>query len=294
MRLREGGSTSLMPAASEPAIAVSATQYLAGTYLDEAVERFGTEDGRAGLYTGVWGDDNQEPRVVDAVNSGAEVSCSLISHELQGALAPVEQKLETLATVAPKAECDVIFAADEVELTDGEVAAVKKACREDDLPLPEHAGARRVAEASGLCLLGVGDMYFTSIAFQVFGLSDRNLGVLPINELQLVASSTIVALLVCTSLAGHAIREVGHLMEKTRSSRLRPDADESRIRRLCVRSWFTAGGGTLAVLGALAVLVGLSEVRASYLAQSGIDAHQWQFLLIQLVSRQVDQPRNID
>jgi hypothetical protein len=261
---------------------MSTTQQLAGTYDDEAVEVLGTEDGRAQLFTDTWGTGNREPRVVHAVNCGGEVSSSLVSHDLHGSLAPLEQELETVAALAPKAESGVISAADMAESSDNDVAAVENACREEDLPIPEHSLPRRALEASGLGLLGIGDVYFTSIAFQVFGLSDRNFGVLPFNELQLVASSTIVAMLLCTRLAGHATCQVGHLMEKTRSGRSGPDVDECRMRRLCVRSWFAAGSAVVAVLGALAVLVGLSEVRASYLVQSGIDAHQSQFLLIQM------------
>ena len=263
-------------------LATSGAQLLAGTYADHAVEILATEDGRAECFTDAWGAGNREPRAVLVINCGAEVSSSLISHDLHASLAALEQELETVAALAPIAESAVLSAIAVVESSDHDVAAIEHDCREGDLSLPEHSWLRRVAETSGLGLLGVGDVYFTSIAFQVFGLSDRNFGALPFNELQLVASSTIVAMLLCTRLAGHATRQVGHLMEKTRSARLAPDVDVQRTHRLCIRWWFAAGSAIVAILGALAVLVGLSEVRAAYLVQSGIDAHQSQFLLIQM------------
>ena len=146
---------------------------------------------------------------------------------------------------------------------------------------PEHNWRRTVAEFFVLGLLGFGDLLFTSTAFEVFGLSDQHLGFLPFNELELAASSTVVAMLLCTRLAGHKIREVGLLVEQTYSGGLLTEIDEGRTRRLQVRTWFAVGTTIVAILGAVVILVGLSEVRASYLLQSGIDAHFWQFMFVQ-------------
>ena len=245
-----------------PALATSARQHLAGTYTDETVEQLAHEDGRAQLFTGTWGKGNREPHVILAVNRGAAVSGALVPHDLYGSLPAIEGELEDLAAHAPKAEDDVLATITVVGEAEETLRAVDRTCRDGELAKPEHHWRRVAAEILALGLLGFGDLIFTSTAFEVFGLSDKSVGFLPVNELQLASSSTVIAMLLCMRLAGHGVRELGALVEQTSAAAASDEVDHARHRRLRVRTWFTIGAAIVATLGAFAILVGLSEVRA--------------------------------
>ena len=271
---RQGGAGS--PVATVP------HQTLSGTYTDEAVELMADEEGRAQFFTSTWGPGNREPRVVNAINLGAETSTNLIALEMAGSLGDQEEVLEKLHAEFPMAEDRALAAIGELQASGDSLAAVRDDCQRADLEVPEHDVRRRLAEISGLGLLGLGDLYFISVTFQVFGLSQAHFAFLPFSELQLVASSVMLALLLLTRICGHIVRQLGYLIEEREAERSVEDFDKRRFTRLTVRTWFAgivAGAGTLAALG---VLFGLSQVRASYLQQKGIDAHPFQFLLVQL------------
>lgn len=263
--------------ADAAALTVRMAEVLRGTYSDESVETLATEDGGAQVFTTAWGTGNRASRAVDAINRGAEVSASLVSHELQGALAPLEENLERLGALGAGAEHDVLRAIDDVEAAEVDRERIAHACRAGDLGLPDHARVRELGEGAVFTGLGTGDLYLSTQTYEVFGLSDRRFGFLPFNELQVAAGATVLALLVLAWLAGHQLRGVGYLLEAHR-----PGLDDASRRRVRVRQWFMAGGSLVALGGVLGLLFGLSQVRASYLAQSGMDAHASQFLLIQL------------
>jgi len=263
--------------AGNGALAVGRSHGLAGTPSDDTVEALAAEDGRARVFTSVWGPGNREPRAVEAVNRGAEVSSTLVSHELHGALVGAEQDVERLAPQVPLAEHLVLQAADDTELAYLEKDGVDEACSAHGLSVPDHHWLRVFGEVVALGVIGGVDAVFTMATFEVFNLSDQPIGPLPFNELQLGAVSTVVALLLLTRLAGHRIRTVGHLLEGPADGPEAPTPKALRVKR-----WFTGAAAVLAVSGVGGVLVGLSQVRASYLAQMGVDAHPLQFLLIQL------------
>jgi hypothetical protein len=242
-----------------------------------------TEDGQAQLFTDTWGPSNRSPRLINAVDAGAETSTHLISIELAGTVGAQDEELEQRASQFPLAEEEVLAAIAAVEGTGDTIANVKEACHQADLEVPEHHWHRNAAEGSGFSLLGLGDLYFISITFEVFGLSQNHfVSFLPLSELQLVAFSVMVALLLLTRLTGHLIRKLAYLIELRESENTGKDIDQRRLRRLTIRSWFVGAIAGAGILAALGTLFGISQVRASYLQQKHIAAHSAQFLLVQL------------
>ena len=57
-----------------------------------------TEDGQAQLFTDTWGPSNRSPRLINAVDAGAETSTHLISIELAGTVGAQDEELEQRAS----------------------------------------------------------------------------------------------------------------------------------------------------------------------------------------------------
>ena len=263
------------------ALRTSEDQVLSGTYLDSDVEAMAREDGENQFQTSKWGNDNRRSRAIDALNSGTEVSLALISYRLHEALPTLESQLEELAALLPAADFTAISAAGDVATAEGRVDDLRRSCRENELPLPEHHLSRTTVEMALYVTLGLGDLIFTTTAFQVFGLSDRPVGFLPFNALQLAASSTVIALLLLTRLVGRFARRACYLADAY-------TADSRTVQtrrcgeRATLRTRIATASLALAVASVLAILLGLSAIRAAYLAELGTSAHAWEFLLIQL------------
>ncbi len=259
-------------------LTVSTAQNLSGSYQDEAVERLASEDGAAQLFTSAWGssESNRDLHAVDAINDGAAVSAGLVSHTLHGELPELERKLESLVCEVPLAEHEVFVGIDECEVAEDDVDHVQQKCGDGGLPVPDTRWQRTIGEIVALAVLGIGDLYFSATAFQIFGLSDKPLGWLPFNELQLASSSVVAAMLMLTRLAGHFARSAAHTLSRRSEGDVKGRAPVPRR-----WAWIVAAFGILAVSGAVVVLLGLSEVRAAFLALSGVAAQTGPFLLIQ-------------
>ncbi len=262
-------------------LSVHSTQTLAGHYPDTHVEAMGQEDGAAELQTPVWG-ENREPHAIHMVNSGAAVGGALIGHRLQEGLAAIETSLEEDAPKLAGAKHATLDAAEEVDTTTGDEVDLRAVCADEGIAVPDHRLRRFCQECLGLVLLAIGDIWFTSLAFEVFGLSDGRLGFLPLTELQLVASSTIIALLLLVRLAGHQARILTHGIVQMAGTRGERESSSSRVRRSTRRVLVSLAMLLLGVAGALAILYGLSGVRAAYLVEQGAKPHRAEFMLIQL------------
>jgi hypothetical protein len=151
---------------------------------------------------------------------------------------------------------------------------VRQESRDEGLQVPSDRGnGWYVASLTALML---GDLAFIAVAFQLFGLSDRLLfGFVPYtDELHIGAAASVFALLVLAHFAGIRFREVLHQVDRRRR------ADDSAL--LPSPSWVSAGVGAAYVVFAVALLGGVSAVRADYLAQMGVDAKTLSFAAIQL------------
>lgn len=256
-------------------------QVLTGTYSDADIEAMAREDGESQFFTSKWGDGNKQARAIEALNSGTEVNLALISHRYHESLPLVEAELDELSALVAVAELAVFSAAECVAIADDSVDDLRGRCRENELSLPELHLRRSATEFTIYAFLGVGDLIFTTTAFQVFGLSDKHVGFLPFNALQLAATSTVIALLLLTRLVGQFARRARHLFERRRTTSVR----STQLRHVTDRQPL---GARVAILSTVlcaasigAILAGLSAIRASYLTEMGISAHAWEFLLIQ-------------
>lgn len=255
-----------------PGLRMRRSQDLPGTYPDEVVNGFAQIDSQARVSTTEWGDAaNSWPHTIDGTDASADTATDLVSVELQPVLASVEARLEEQKVQYPALEADAFTNLDAQEEAEIEQDRVVVEAREEGLTLPDHAWRRTLLEVLAFVTLAVGDLYFTATAFQVLGLSDKQVGFIPLNELQLAATSVVSAMLVLTWIAGHLARGAAHELIHT--------AKGSTGRRW---GWVLAAAFTVADGGAFLILNGLSAVRTAYLAQQGTKPEQNAFLSIQI------------
>lgn len=255
----------------------TADQSLAGAYSDQAAEEMAAEEGRAGFYTEVWG-DNRAPRTVNVIRAGAEETEYLIRHSLHGVLQAIEGRLEKMLAAVGLKRAATMSSIDNLEQAVEAKGKVTERIESEDLPLPLHTKRRIVLEILGLALLGVGDLYFVSSAFQIFGLSDqRALPFLPFSQLQVASTSVIVATLLLTRLGGHVFRTLAHLIENWRVHR----QSGQQATRVLVRTAATAVVLAASIVGLVLLLCGLGSVRESFFVMSGERVSGSLFYLIQ-------------
>jgi len=280
-RLRVQGRSATRANPSIVALSTVDQQVLAGTYTDSDVESMAGEDGRAQFFTNIWGRGNREPRAIRALNHGAEVSRSLILHDLYSTVLAPQLEIEVLKAKVPILAHNASVAVSELSEAQEEVGRIQRTCQENDLPLPEHHLRRAIAEISIYVALVIGDLMFITAAYQVFGLSDQSVGFVPFSPLQLASSSTVVALLILTRLVGRFSRQLSYLTELSSIIDTETPDGFARQARSTKRLRFTIAAATSAVAGVLAILVGLSLVRSSYLAQLHVPSNFLEFFLIQ-------------
>lgn len=261
-------------------ISVDVVEPLAGAYTESDVLGFAAEDGRASAFTEAWGSGNSEPRVLNALNIGVGTSASLISHECHDELALIEADLERLDIEFLEVQDAVQESAQQLGEAREHRSALREDCLSGGLMLPNHHWRQGALEVLGLTALGVGDICLTSSSLEVFGLSGSRLGFLPINELQLVAASIVVALMLLTRMAGHHLRELVRHIESFGQVDREPGA-EHFTRRSRVRAYFSVAHSLGSVLAVFGLLLGISAIRTFYFEAEGISAHQSQFLMIQ-------------
>ena len=155
---------------------------LPGTYPDEVVNGLAQTDAHARVGTTEWGaPTNSWPHSVDGTNASATTATSLITIELHPELAAVETKLEKQKVQYPADEANAFTTLDAQEEAEIEQGRVVAEAREKRLTLPDHAWRRVLLELLAFVTLAVGDLYFTATAFQVLGLSDKQVGFIPLN-----------------------------------------------------------------------------------------------------------------
>lgn len=250
----------------------AAAQRIPGTYSDEMVGQFAETDADARTATPEWGDrKNSTEHSIEGIDASAESAVDMVTTEFENDLTSVEGRLERQAPQYPVDEADAFKALDAQEQAEIEKDRVMEEARAKELTLPDHAWRRMLVELLAFVTLAVGDLYFTATAFEVFGLSDAQVGFLPLNELQLAATSVVSAMLTLSWLAGHQARGAAHDITQA--------AKGTHARRW---GWVMAAAFTAAGAGALLILKGLSDVRTSFLTQQGINAEQSAFFAIQL------------
>jgi hypothetical protein len=254
------------------------THHLSGTFSLPAVNTMATDDARAGFYTDAWGDDNNIPHSIHAINSGAEVSGEVVAYNLHADNEKIENDLETTVVQIPPALHKLESSASKVKEDETRTGDVEKSCKADGLPLPDHRVRRVVLEILAFAVLLYGDAKFNALSFQVFGLSDKSISRwFPISEDQAVAVSVIAGLFIGVAIAGARLARFWHTLGYARTSNA---ADDRRRKvRVATEAFFALLG---IAFGVLCILFGVSGIRADFLSLQGIPAHWGKFLLIQL------------
>jgi hypothetical protein len=262
-------------------LTVSAGQELGAGWADADIQAMAAEDGSKELFTQSWGPDNHFPRVAAANVHAAGVAGHLIGHQLFGALNGVQMRLEDIEARAATLIAATLAQMKRLGRTRCRRDDVERKIRDEDLALPDTRRRRFLQEVGWLTVLAVGDMLLISLAFQLFGLSDKPLlGFLPFSELQLAASTAIAALQVLARITGHRMKRCLHLFVVSVRDWEGGTSGErrGRIAQLAETGVQCLGG----LLGLGVLLFGLNAVRSRYLASVGIDGQGTSFLLIQL------------
>lgn len=252
---------------------------LGGLYDDEAVVQMAHEEAALGIPGGEWG-DNTEVRTVEVIIESGRVAEGIVRHSLHSGLAGIERRLEELKPrYLGLLEAVLSFFA-RLKTARQDEEKIARLCAEEGLSLPLHSLRRLLLELTGLGLVGVGDLYFLSSAFEIFGLSNgRALSFLPLSQLEVAAISVVVAMLVLSRIGGHLLRGLSHLAERHSLAR-RDDLPEAEGLRVCL---MTKVGALAVVLGGLITLViGLAQVRATYFHNALIAVPNSLFYLIQV------------
>lgn len=246
-------------------------------YSDADVERFASEDGNASVHDpAMWG-ANTSPRIVDVLNAGHDSTVSLIAHRLREDSQEIVQRIEAAVPQARTAEQATLTALDTERAASIALLMLRYTITGAGLALPSKQAWWRLAVP--LFLLFVGDWAIVTVAFQVFGLSDRPWlpGVGFTDDLHLAALTSVLLLVFLAHGAGDKLRRVAHTCERRRLVR------DQEVRNTLPRpSLIDLAIIVVCLLVALWVLVGLGTIRANYLLTQGIPAETTPFLALQI------------
>lgn len=218
---------------------------------DESLRAKAEAEAQARMYTPAWG-DNRRPHPMHEVVYSADTARSLQGHELDGERVDLEQHLDRLLPAIARLEAGVIRRIEVLERALLSRLNLERKLEEEGLPLPESQPGRRWLALGVAVLIGFGELFLLSPAFQVFGLSDHPLFWF-VNAQNLGALSGVVSLLVLA----HALADNG---------KGRPGDDQAAnsggkwYERLAACS----AGYRIHILGVAAMLVGLAAVRGLY------------------------------
>lgn len=283
MKVGDGDRHPPSPARRRPGVAslqVGTGRLLAGGYEDHDIEEMAQEDGRAQLYTSTFGKGNRQPRAILANNEAARVGSGIIGCDLHDQLSELDAVLERNTPRYQVLEAKAQAAAATLSDAANRRADLEKHFHDEDLGKPDESRKPLFFELTLLAALGVGDIIFISVTYQVLGLSDRPiLG--PLTELHLAATTSVAALLITSRIGGHRLKRFTHFIGNQLRHRADTEVDD-RTRRRYVAGAVDAGTETsLALAGVTMILLGVSGIREAFLEGRGIPAHASSFLAVQ-------------
>jgi hypothetical protein len=241
-----------------PAMAARRGAYLGTRYPDGAVAAMADEDGQGRFSTGEWGPANRTLYGLWAVMQAAITHMVAVRLWLDGALARVagayaraRPRFESRREEAATAQAAVAQA-----IARHSAMIIKLADRGLDPPAP----AWRVLAFLGL--LATGDLTMTSVAMMVLNISDRPyVAWLPVSALMVAAVPVVVGLLAAAHFLGESIKAY---------------RCEQRLRAVNLLI------GLASLAGGLFLGFSVADIRASYLAATGLPSLFWPFVGIQL------------
>lgn len=265
-----------------PPLRIEDGRRLGAGYGDDAIEEMAREDGKTQLYTEVFGEGNRQPRAILANNEAARVGSGLIGHELHEQLKELDAELERTKETSKVVEAEALVLAEGQDHAAKDEADLRARIRDEGLEIPESSWKALVFELVLLAFLGIGDILFISVAFQILGLTDKPIArFLPITELQVAASASVMALLISTRIAGHRLKRFLHLFGIIMRQR-HGSVGDNKLNGQRTAGAIDAGVQSfLAVLAVILVLLGVNGVRQAFLEKKGIPAHGGSFLALQ-------------
>lgn len=254
---------------------------LIGHYDDQQIYDEAASDGKAGVFTAIFGAHNRAPRVIKANNWAAWVAVRLIRHRLHSELTKLDTEIERTRETTKVAKAELRNKAAIASETGTRHRNLEARIYDEGLSPPEEKRRHLFQEFALLVPLGLGDLVFISLTYQVLGMDDKPVApFIPLSELQMAATTSVAALLIAARVLGHRLVRFMHLL----GTLVRPEADRSKdpYQRTRLTGAFDSGAQSLVALaGVSAILLGINGIRVAYLEGAGIDAHGSSFLLVQ-------------
>lgn len=210
--IRRAGRPIGRPAPS-PALKVTPLHAFGAGYTDVDTEALAREEAKASFYDEDVHGPNRAVRSAHLLVEAHDVQAALIGHDLRERLDEPEAVLERETPRYRQLEQDELQAVQQLERAEDAHALLEDEIIAEGLTIPEPRAHR--ALALRLLAYGLGDLIFIAVAFQVFGISDKEIiPGLPLTELQLAASTSVFALLYLAHAAGSALRDLHHQITK--------------------------------------------------------------------------------
>jgi hypothetical protein len=224
---------------------------IVGSVPDDAVRDMAADAGNKRLYTEPWG-ENKQPHEIHIINEAATTGNALLGAHVDEQRHGGEETLERLKALIERLDSELAIAIMKLTLATKRVLEIEWQLTQAGKPLPRPRRHRRALLVAFLILIGLGELFILSPAFQILGISDARLvWFLPFSWQHVAALSGVVALLALA----HA------LAEDHRPGGADPDPDRSWLQKLAHHST----GHRIHMLGVAFILIGFAAVREAYL-----------------------------
>jgi hypothetical protein len=263
------------PAGQGTGVALETGRSYGSGYDDASVERMAAEDGHAAIHDrSIWG-DNTDPRVIHMMNAAADANRGLIAHAFRQAILGIFCQLEETGPQAAALEQQALADSDAEALAEQKQEHTRQQMEREG-HVPPHWIGYLLVPIGLLLALVFGDLAPLAMGFQVFGLSDAAiLGIPLLDELHLAASASVFALMLLAHFAADDLRGVLHDLDRRRLA-------EGTSGPPPAVSWWAVGKAICWIACAIALMVGMVMIRATYLAAQGEPSQSGSFLAIQV------------
>ena len=237
------------------------------------------EDGQAAVLDPAVVGVNSHPHAVDALVHGHDAAVGVIGHDSRGDLRRIDHALAGDLAGFAVSEQAALEANGRHEAAERQKILKEQQLTARGLTIPDRYLAT-VILGVGLVLLFGGEWALNALGFQQFGLSDRPwlAGLGFTDELHWAALSAVLAIIILGELAGTRLRTIEYLQGVYRGA---TGAQRRQVHPPALTDYLLLAGFAL---GAVAGVVSLSMMRASYLReQDGAASGGLAFFGVQLV-----------
>lgn len=235
------------------ALEVTGGEPFGSGYSDDDLRARAETEGKAQLYTEIWG-ENRPPYPMHEIVDSAGTTRSLQGHEMDAQRRVLEEEMQDRRPNISFLESTVITKIGDLELARCRKRWLEQTFEAEQLQRPQPQPGRRWLSLALMAGLAAGELYLLSPAFQVLGLSDQAfVGWLAFNPQNLAALSSVVGLLT-----------LAHASAKVEPTEVEDEEDPSRAWRVQLAT--SSAGHRILMLAIAALLIGLATVREAYLA----------------------------